>query len=104
MHKVWVYLIQCRKTGASRNEHGPAGGVWVWEKSLRPAIIYGWPVITNGLDYSGARISPFTEYPGMANKPWLDWTPLLGRTLLIGCLLWSMFYLNLQGDSISDIT
>ena len=35
---------------------------------------YGWPVITYGNDYSGARISPFREYPNM-EQPLIDWTP-----------------------------
>ena len=54
------------------HEHGPAGGDEV--NIIKAGTNYGWPVITNGKDYSGARISPFEEYPGMA-QPQLDWTP-----------------------------
>lgn len=54
------------------DEHGPAGGDEV--NIIQKGYNYGWPVITNGLDYSGARISPFTTYPGM-EQPWYDWTP-----------------------------
>tara|TARA_R110001606_G_C15372731_1_gene649697 strand:- start:1007 stop:2188 length:1182 start_codon:yes stop_codon:yes gene_type:complete len=54
------------------HEHGPAGGDEL--NYLTPSTNYGWPVITNGDDYSQARISPFREYPGMA-KPTVDWTP-----------------------------
>ncbi|QPG05208.1 PQQ-dependent sugar dehydrogenase [Salinimonas marina] len=54
------------------HEHGPAGGDEV--NIIEAGTNYGWPVITNGKDYSGARISPFEEYPGMA-QPRLDWTP-----------------------------
>lgn len=55
-----------------QHEHGPAGGDEI--NLIEPGHNYGWPVITNGLDYSGARITPFTEYPGM-QQPALDWTP-----------------------------
>jgi aldose sugar dehydrogenase len=37
-------------------------------------VNYGWPVVTHGLDYTGARVTPFTEYDGMA-PPALHWTP-----------------------------
>lgn len=55
-----------------QHEHGPAGGDEI--NLVKPGLNYGWPVITNGLDYSGARITPFTEYTGM-QQPALDWTP-----------------------------
>src|SRR5262249_50429718 len=35
---------------------------------------YGWPVITYGMDYSGAYVSPYTEREGM-EQPVLQWTP-----------------------------
>lgn len=54
------------------HEHGPAGGDEL--NYLKAGTNYGWPVITNGDDYSQARISPFRDYPGMA-KPTVDWTP-----------------------------
>lgn len=54
------------------NEHGPAGGDEI--NVIHPGHNYGWPVITNGRDYSGASISPFKEYPGM-QQPFVDWTP-----------------------------
>lgn len=54
------------------NEHGPAGGDEI--NIIQAGLNYGWPVITHGRDYSGARISPFTEYPGM-QQPFVDWTP-----------------------------
>jgi glucose/arabinose dehydrogenase len=53
-------------------EHGPRGGDEV--NVLEPGKNYGWPVITGGVDYSGAQISPYTEYPGM-EQPWVEWTP-----------------------------
>ena len=54
------------------HEHGPAGGDEL--NYLSAGTNYGWPVITYGKDYSGARISPFTEYPGM-QQPDINWTP-----------------------------
>jgi glucose/arabinose dehydrogenase len=54
------------------NEHGPDGGDEL--NIIQAGLNYGWPVITNGRDYSGARISPFIDYPQM-QQPTLDWTP-----------------------------
>jgi glucose/arabinose dehydrogenase len=53
-------------------EHGPQGGdelnIIVAHKN------YGWPVITYGLDYSGAYVSPYTQRPGL-EQPVIYWTP-----------------------------
>ncbi len=54
------------------HEHGPRGGDEL--NRLAAGRNYGWPVITYGRDYSGARISPYTEYKGM-EQPALYWTP-----------------------------
>ena len=54
------------------HEHGPAGGDEL--NYITAGANYGWPVITYGKDYSQARISPFTQYPGM-KLPSVDWTP-----------------------------
>jgi glucose/arabinose dehydrogenase len=75
------------------NEHGPAGGDEV--NIITSGNNYGWPVITNGLDYSGARISPFTEYPGM-QQPWLDWTPSIAPSSL--AVYYGPMFANLHGD------
>jgi glucose/arabinose dehydrogenase len=34
-------------------------------------------VATFGIDYNGARISPFERYPGMRDSAW-HWTPSIG--------------------------
>jgi glucose/arabinose dehydrogenase len=53
-------------------EHGPRGGdelnVIVAHKN------YGWPVITYGMDYSGAYVSPYTQRAGL-EQPVIYWTP-----------------------------
>jgi len=54
------------------HEHGPRGGDEI--NVLRPGGNYGWPVLTEGLDYLGGRITPFTEAPGMT-APMHGWTP-----------------------------
>lgn len=54
------------------HEHGPRGGDEL--NRIEPGVNYGWPAITYGLDYSGAIISPYTEWEGMA-QPAYYWVP-----------------------------
>lgn len=54
------------------HEHGPRGGDEL--NLISPGVNYGWPAITHGVDYSGAQISPYTEWEGMAQPVW-QWTP-----------------------------
>ncbi len=78
--EIWSYghrnqqgLIYDETSGrVYEHEHGPQGGDEI--NIIEPGKNYGWPVITWGIDYSGARISPFTEYEGM-EQPLLHWTP-----------------------------
>ncbi|BFT29205.1 PQQ-dependent sugar dehydrogenase [Alteromonas sp. D210916BOD_24] len=63
-----------------QHEHGPDGGDEF--NLLTPGQNYGWPVVTLGKDYSGARISPFTEYPGMT-PPLVDWTPSIAPSAML---------------------
>ena len=65
-------------------EHGPMGG----DELNRPEAgkNYGWPVITYGLDYSGARIGIGTSKPGM-EQPVYYWDPVIapsGATFYTG--------------------
>jgi glucose/arabinose dehydrogenase len=53
-------------------EHGPQGGDEL--NIIEPGRNYGWPVITYGMDYTGAYVSPFKERPGM-EQPVVQWTP-----------------------------
>ncbi|MFL1404403.1 PQQ-dependent sugar dehydrogenase [Marinobacter sp. M1N3S26] len=54
------------------HEHGPRGGDEI--NVIEPGANYGWPVATHGLDYTWARVTPYTEYPG-TEPPRLHWTP-----------------------------
>ncbi len=54
------------------NEHGPRGGDEI--NIIEPGANYGWPAATYGIDYNGARITPFTEYEG-TQQPFHYWTP-----------------------------
>jgi glucose/arabinose dehydrogenase len=56
-------------------EHGPKGGDEL--NVIEAGVNYGWPIATYGLDYSGAQISPFTEYEG-TKQPEKYWVPSIG--------------------------
>jgi glucose/arabinose dehydrogenase len=53
-------------------EHGPRGGDEL--NIIVPRRNYGWPVITYGMDYSGAYVSPYTQRAGL-EQPVIYWTP-----------------------------
>lgn len=89
------------------HEHGPRGGDEV--NVIVAGRNYGWPLITYGVDYSGAIISPFTEKPGL-EQPLLHWTPSIapsGMTLYRGKLfaLWqgSLLVSALAGQVVQRI-
>ncbi len=54
------------------NEHGARGGDEI--NIIEGGANYGWPLATYGVDYSGARITPYTEYAG-TKQPFKYWTP-----------------------------
>ena len=54
------------------HEHGPRGGDEI--NVISAGANYGWPITTHGLDYTGARVTPFTEREGI-EPPRLHWTP-----------------------------
>jgi glucose/arabinose dehydrogenase len=78
--KVWSYghrnsqglAIDETRTNVYMHEHGPRGGDEV--NLVLPGRNYGWPAVTQGIDYSGAYVSPFTEHPDMEN-PLITWSP-----------------------------
>jgi glucose/arabinose dehydrogenase len=55
-------------------EHGARGGDEL--NTPQPGRNYGWPVITYGVDYSGARIGVGTARPGM-EQPVYYWDPVI---------------------------
>jgi glucose/arabinose dehydrogenase len=55
-------------------EHGARGGDEL--NNPQPGRNYGWPVITYGVDYSGARIGVGTSQPGM-EQPVYYWDPVI---------------------------
>ncbi|MEX0604046.1 MAG: PQQ-dependent sugar dehydrogenase [Marinobacter sp.] len=66
------------------HEHGPKGGDEI--NLIEAGKNYGWPITSFGLDYTGARVTPFTDRPGM-ESPLLQWTPSIapsGMTLYTG--------------------
>ncbi len=75
------------------HEHGPRGGDEI--NIIEAGANYGWPIATGGLDYTGARVTPFKEYPGTVT-PVLEWTPSIapsGMTIYTGEL-----FSEWQGD------
>ncbi len=90
------------------NEHGPKGGDEV--NIIEPGLNYGWPVITYGVDYNGAQITPFTEYDGM-QQPKVQWTPSIapsamayfkGDLYVTSLAERSLRKLSIDADKISD--
>lgn len=75
------------------HEHGPAGGDEL--NLIFAGSNYGWPVVTNGRDYSGATISPFNDYPGMT-LPLVDWTPSIAPSGL--AVYYGEMFPQLNGD------
>lgn len=62
------------------NEHGPKGGDEI--NIIKPAVNYGWPAITYGVDYSGEIISDLTHKEGM-EQPLLQWTPSIAPSSIM---------------------
>jgi len=81
--EIWSYghrnpqsIVYDAQTGkVYQTEHGPRGGDEL--NLIEPGKNYGWPIATYGIDYSGARISPYTEYEGTV-QPLKYWTPSIG--------------------------
>lgn len=54
------------------HEHGSKGGDEL--NRIERGANFGWPVTTGGVDYTGARITPFKTRPGIT-PPLVEWTP-----------------------------
>jgi len=77
------------------HEHGPRGG-----DELNLIIAgnnYGWPIATTGLDYNGAKISPFKDYEGMTG-PIHDWVPSIAPSGL--AIYRGEMFPNWNGDAL----
>jgi aldose sugar dehydrogenase len=61
------------------HEHGPRGGDEL--NLIEAGHNYGWPLVTHGVDYTGALVSPYTELPGL-QAPLLQWTPSVAPSSL----------------------
>jgi aldose sugar dehydrogenase len=79
--EIWSYghrNVQAAVLDASGElwtvEHGARGGDEL--NNPQPGRNYGWPVITYGMDYSGARIGYGTAAPGM-EQPVYYWDPVI---------------------------
>ena len=62
------------------HEHGPRGGDEV--NLVAPGRNYGWPAVTEGIDYSGAYVSPFAEHPEM-ERSLITWSPSIAPSGLV---------------------
>jgi glucose/arabinose dehydrogenase len=65
-------VYDARNARLWETEHGPRGGDEL--NLIVPHRNYGWPLITYGMDYSGAYVSPYTQRPGL-EQPVIYWTP-----------------------------
>ena len=61
------------------HEHGPRGGDEL--NLIEAGRNYGWPLVTHGVDYTGALISPYNTLPGL-QPPLLHWTPSVAPSSL----------------------
>ena len=54
------------------HEHGPRGGDEL--NLINKGANYGWPIVTTGVDYNGAKITPFKQKNGFTGYIY-EWTP-----------------------------
>ncbi|TMV08548.1 PQQ-dependent sugar dehydrogenase [Ruegeria sediminis] len=90
------------------SEHGAKGGDEV--NRIRKGANYGWPVISYGVHYSGARIGEGTSKPGM-EQPEFYWDPSIAPSglMIYSGKLWpkwkgNFFVGSLKFDYISRLT
>jgi glucose/arabinose dehydrogenase len=96
-------------------EHGAKGGDEI--NVIEPGVNYGWPLASYGIDYSGAQVTPYTEYKD-TRQPIKYWTPSIAPSglavyrgqmfagwsgdLLVGALAEkSLHRVNLEGNAVA---
>jgi glucose/arabinose dehydrogenase len=84
-HRNMIGLAVHPTTGEIwQNENGPLGGDEV--NILKPGANYGWPLVSLGRQYSGAKVSEKMQQEGLED-PVLHWTPSIaisGMTFYTG--------------------
>lgn len=95
-HRNVQGLVFDKATGVIwSHEHGPRGGDEL--NIIRPGENYGWPIVTKGTDYNGARITPFEEKEGMV-EPVYYWVPSIAPSGL--AIYRGDMFPEWQGDAI----
>lgn len=61
-------------------DHGPKGGDEV--NLIKSGENFGWPAATYGVNYSGAKVSPYTSLPDMQD-PLIHWTPSIAPSGMV---------------------
>lgn len=61
------------------NDHCAKGGDEI--NRVRPGLNHGWPLTTFGVDYIGARVTPYTTLSGI-EPPLLHWTPSIAPSAM----------------------
>src|SRR5438552_166180 len=75
-HRNPLGLAVHPETGAVfENENGPQGGDEI--NILKPGANYGWPIVSQGRDYSGRYYPSHHELPGF-EPPFVQWNPAIG--------------------------
>lgn len=98
-------------------EHGPAGGDEL--NLIKPGRNFGWPVRSNGDEYSGKDIPDHTADDGFT-KPVISWTPVIapgdmtlvtsklfpswqGNMLIAGLKSKSLIHIVIEGQSAKEV-
>lgn len=78
-----------------QHEHGPRGGDEL--NVIIPGNNYGWPIATHGLDYNGAKISPYKSYENMIDPEYI-WVPSIAPSGL--AIYRGDLFKNWNGDAL----
>ena len=98
-------------------EHGPRGGDEI--NMLMPGDNYGWPIVSNGINYNGTPIPDHDTRPEF-HPPAISWTPVIapgdfifysgrlwpqwkGQALVVGLSTMSLARVSLEGDHGTEV-